>query len=139
VRLFLDTSVVLAATGSDSGASREVFRRAPSNKWTLLVSPYVIEEVTRNLPLLGESAAGEWQSLRPVLQSVPDILTIELAVVFPNAKDRPILFSAFAWSDVLLTLDRADFADLLGAQFYGLPILKPGDLLQRERAAGRLR
>jgi hypothetical protein len=39
---------------------------------------------------------------------------------------------------VLLTLDRREFTDLLGTSFYGLAILKPGDFLQRERAAGRL-
>jgi hypothetical protein len=43
-----------------------------------------------------------------------------------------------AWAEVLLTLDRRDFADLLGGSFYGLAILTPGEFLQRERAAGRL-
>ena len=57
---------------------------------------------------------------------------------FAPARDRPILFTASAWAEVLLTLDRRDFADLLGTSFYGLAILKPGDFLQRERAAGRL-
>jgi hypothetical protein len=39
---------------------------------------------------------------------------------------------------VLLTLDKGDFARLLGGTFYDLPVLKPGDFLQRERIAGRL-
>jgi len=69
---------------------------------------------------------------------VPDILSFEWAAVLVPAKDRPILFTATAWSDVLLTLDRRDFGDLLGGLFYGLPIMKPGDFLQRERTAGRL-
>jgi hypothetical protein len=42
------------------------------------------------------------------------------------ASARPILFSALATADVLLTLDRADFGRLLGAQFYGLAIMTPG-------------
>jgi len=37
-----------------------------------------------------------------------------------------------------LTLDRHDFIDLLGAEFYGLPILTPGDFLQQQRQAGKL-
>jgi hypothetical protein len=49
------------------------------------------------------------------------------------------LFTAAAWADVLLTLDRHDFGDLLGGAFYGLAILKPGDFLKRERGAGRLK
>jgi hypothetical protein len=78
------------------------------------------------------------QPFAAALTSVPDVFTVNLPVVFDNAKDRPILFSAFASSDALLTLDRADFSDLLGAEFYGMPILKPGAFLERERIAKRL-
>jgi hypothetical protein len=60
------------------------------------------------------------------------------AVVFAASKDRPILFTALAWADVLLTLDKADFADVLGGTFYGLRVMLPYDFLQHERAAGRL-
>jgi hypothetical protein len=67
-----------------------------------------------------------------------DVLTLELPVVFPAGKDRPLLFSAFAWADVLLTLDRADFGGLMDKQFYGLIVTKPGPFLERERTAGRL-
>jgi hypothetical protein len=69
---------------------------------------------------------------------VDDVLTLDRAVVFEPAKDRPILFTALAWADVLLTLDRADFGALLGSTFYGLAIVTPGLFLERERAAGRL-
>ena len=92
MRLFLDASVLLAASGSARGASREVFRLAPWNGWT------------------------------------PSV-----------AKDRPVLFSALAWADALLTLDREDFAALLGSAFYGLPVLTPGTFLERERATGQLK
>ena len=43
-----------------------------------------------------------------------------------------------ATADVLLTLDRADFGGVMGVGFYGLAVMKPGDFLRRERAAGRL-
>jgi len=58
---------------------------------------------------------------------------------FPVTKDRPVLFSALAWADVLLTLDRNDFTTLLGDEFHGLAVLKPGMFLERERAAEVLR
>jgi len=67
-----------------------------------------------------------------------DVLTLDRPVVFEAAKDRPILFGAFAWADVLLTLDSADFGELLGKTFYGLRVLKPGIFLEQERSAGRL-
>jgi hypothetical protein len=38
----------------------------------------------------------------------------------------------------LLTLDRNDFLTMLGDEFYGLPILKPGMFLERQRDAGVL-
>ena len=139
MNLFLDTSVLLAACGSATGASREIFRRASVNGWVLLATPYVLEEVLRNLGNFPPAASADWARLRPVLLVMDDVLTLEWPVVFPVAKDRPVLFSALAWADVLLTLDREDFGELLNQPFYGLPILKPGTFLERERAAGRLR
>lgn len=54
-----------------------------------------------------------------------DVLTVDRPAVFPVTKDRPILFSALAWADVLLTDDRGDFHELLGIRFYGLLVLTP--------------
>ena len=139
MRLFLDTSVLLAASGSDRGASREIFRRAPECDWSLLTTPYVIEEVLANVAGLPAAATADWAQLRPSLVLMNDVLTLDRAAVFEPAKDRPILFSALAWSEVLLTLDRADFGMLIGGTFYGLSILTPGMFLERERAADRLR
>jgi hypothetical protein len=68
-----------------------------------------------------------------------DMLTLDRPAVFGPAKDRPILFSALAWADVLLTHDERDFGALAEKQFYGLRIERPGPFLAQERAAGRLR
>ncbi len=139
MRLFLDSSVLLAASGSPAGASREVFRRAVANDWILIATPYIIEAVVRNLPGLPPAATADWVCLRPDLLLMDDVLTLDRPVAFEPAKDRPILFSALAWADVLLTLDRGDFGQLIDQAFYGLSILKPGTFLARERAAGRLK
>jgi hypothetical protein len=138
VRLFLDTSVLLAASGSAAGASREIFRRSSANGWILIATPYGLEEVLRHLPDVGPSASADWAALRPALLIMDDVLTLDRPVVFPVPKDKPILFSALAWGDVLLTLDENDFGGLMNKPFYGLHVLRPGDFLQRERAAGRL-
>jgi predicted nucleic acid-binding protein len=137
VRLFLDTSVVLAACGSATGASRAVFDAADHQGWELQTSAYVLREVEGNLPALSPDTRHNWIGLRPKLRSVADIVSFDWVTVFAPAKDRPILFTAAAWSDVLLTLDRRDFAELLGNRFYGLSILKPGDFLRAERDASR--
>ena len=139
MRLFLDTSVLLAASGSANGASREIFRLASPNQWTLIATPYVVEEVRRNLSHFPLSAGADWTRLREALRIMDDVFTVDRPAVFAPAKDRPILFSALAWADVLLTLDRGDFETLLGREFYGLPILAPGNFLMRERAAERLK
>jgi predicted nucleic acid-binding protein len=139
MRLFLDSSVLLAASGSPTGASREILRRASANAWSLVTTPYVLEEVLRNLPALPPAATSDWAQLRPALLIMDDVLTVDRPVSFAAGKDRPILFSALAWTDILLTLDRVDFGDLIGKTFYGLLVLKPGTFLEQERAAGRLR
>ncbi len=138
MRLFLDTSAILAACGSAAGASYEVFRLAPAQGWTLIVTPYVLEELEANLSNFPLQASAVWARLRSQLAIFDDVVTIDGPVIFDAAKDRPILFSALAWSDVLLTLDRGDFKTLLGGSFYGLLILKPGDFLERERKQGRI-
>lgn len=139
MRLFLDTSVLLAACGSANGASREIFRLAADNGWTLIGRPYVVEEVYKNLGSLPSTATADWAHLRPNLMLMDDVVTLDRPVVFEPAKDRPILFGALAWADVLLTLDVADFGPLMAGDFYGLRILKPGTFLEQERSAGRLR
>lgn len=138
MKLFPDSSVVLAACGRATGASRALFNLCDKQAWTLQTSSYVLLEVGANLPKLPPQAALDWPALRSKLHEVPDIVSFGWATVVAPAKDRPILFTAAAWSDLLLTLDRRDFVDLLGAEFYGLAIVKPGDFLKRERAAGRL-
>jgi predicted nucleic acid-binding protein len=139
VRLFLDASVVLAACGRPAGGSHAIFDLAGAQGWRLLTGDYVRREVERNLrDRLSAAARREWQLLRPKLAVVTDELTHPWPVVFPAAKDRPVLFTAAAVADVLLTLDHADFGGVMAAGFYGLPVMKPGDFLRRERAAGRL-
>jgi len=139
VNLFLDASVVLAACGRPTGASRAVFDLASPNGWALMTSPYVVSEVTKNLPRLSAQATQDWAQLRPALAAVRDVWTMDRPAVFGPAKDRPVLFTAAAWAEVLLTLDRGDFGAVMGSGFYGLNVLMPGDFLERERAAGRLR
>ena len=138
MRLFLDASVLLAAAGSATGASRAIFSYALAQNWSLISSPYALNEVLRNLAKLHADATTAWLRLRLQLIVVDDVVSLDKPVVFTASKDRPILFTALAWSTVLLTLDKADFADVLGGRFYGLDELLPYDLLERERAAGRL-
>lgn len=136
MKLFLDTSVLLAACGSAAGSSRALFDYAPRQGWQLIASPWVLGEVTRNLAKLTVTAATEWVRLRRQLVLVDDLVSLDRALVFPVSKDRPVLVTALASAEVLLTLDRDDFMGVLGSHCYGLAILLPYDFLSRERAAG---
>ena len=127
-----------ASCASDRGASRAIFEWAVGNDWTLVSTPYVLDEVGGNLPRLTVAATSVWNTFQPRLWMATDVLTIDRPNAFLPTKDRPILFSALAWADVLLTLDRADFGNLLNQSFYGLNVLTPGDFLLTERRAGRL-
>jgi hypothetical protein len=120
-----------------TGASHLIFDIAEAQGWILQTSSFVLSEVEANLSKLAPDAARPWDLLRGKLRLVPDVVSFPWVTVFAAAKDRPVLFTAVAWADVLLTLDRRDFGDLLGRDFYGLIILKPGDFLSRERLSGR--
>ena len=139
MNVFLDSSVAIAASLSGTGASREVFNHAARQGWRLVISPWVLREVGDNLADKPPDSARAWAALRAKAIVEDDELTFDWPIVFEASKDKPVLFSALACADVLLTLDRRDFRDLLGQTIYGLRILTPGQFLREEREAGRMR
>ena len=139
MKIFLDSSVALAASMSATGASREVFHLAGHQDWALLVSPWVLRETRLNLAGKSPQSARAWAALRTMLVVEDDELTFDWPVAFAASKDKPVLFSALACADVLLTLDRRDFGELLGKTIYGLRVLTPGEFLRVEREVGRLK
>ena len=95
MRLFLDTSVLLAACGSATGASRLIVDFAAVNGWTLLSSRYGIAEVVRNLADFRPRAISAWPGIKSRLDLTDDVLVIDRPAVFTVGKDRPILFTAY--------------------------------------------
>jgi len=140
VRLFLDTSVLLAASGSGKGASRFVVTEAAARGWELVSSDYCDEETRRNLPKVGRSAATAWKNeIAPRVRFVRASVALDKPLVFPKAKDRPVVIAALAVrSDWLLNLDEGDFHTKLGREVYGLRIATPGEFLVEQRAQGVL-
>ena len=133
MRVFLDASVILAACGRDSGASRRIFDIHKHEGWEILASGYVMGEVRANIESLGKQAVSDWRRLESDLRLVRDQFVVNWPVVFAPAKDRPVLFTSLAFADVLLTLDKRDFGPLMGVGFYGLEIMKPRDFLKRNQ------
>ena len=138
MKLFLDSSVALAASLSSTGASRQVFDLAAAQGWSLIISPWVLREVRDNLANKPPVATRAWLALRAKAIVEDDELTFDWPLVFDVTKDKPVLCTALACADVLLTLDRRDFQTLLGQSVYGLRIETPGEFLRTEREAGRL-
>jgi len=138
VELFLDTSVLLSACGSSKGASRYIIESAAEQHWQLKSAHYCREESIRNLGKLGVDAETYFsKSLDRRIDWQLNALTADDIIVFEKAKDRPVLISALACKpDTLLTLDRADFHDRLGTQFYGIAIRTPGEWLMELREQG---
>jgi predicted nucleic acid-binding protein len=135
VRLFLDSSVLLAAAGSSKGASRLLFDHATSQGWHLLTADYCIREVEFNLSKLGPKASQDWSEIiSPSVISEGTRLSLDRPLIYRATKDRPVVISALSQkADYLLTLDRDDFHDLLGRSVYGLPIRTPGEFLRESR------
>ena len=135
MRLFLDSSVLLAAAGSSTGASRLLFDIASRHGWELLTAEYCLREAEFNLPKLGKKAELSWtQIIRPAVIPLSTRLTLDRPLIFRATKDRPVVISALSQkADYLLTLDRDDFHGLLGRTVYGLPIRTPGEFLREIR------
>ena len=138
--LFLDTSVLLSACGSANGASRFIIDEAATQRWKLISALYCREETQRNLHKLGVDAEAFFRErVDNLIDWRINALTSEDIIIFEKAKDRPVLISALSVKpSALLTLDRADFHDKLGPQFYGIDIRTPGEWLMEMREAGRL-
>ncbi len=96
LRIFLDSSVALAASLSSTGASHEIFRLAGYQDWILLVSPWVLREVRLNLASKSPQSVHWWVTLRLLLEIEDDELTFDWPVAFEKSKDKPVLFSALA-------------------------------------------
>lgn len=133
MKLFLDSSVLLAASGSARGASRLLIVEAADLGLELVSSLYCFEEARHNLPKLGMQANADFETyVAPMVGCIDTRLVVDRPLVYPVTKDRPVVAGALAADcHALLTLDRADFQRLLGSQIYGMHILTPGDWLMK--------
>ena len=120
------------------GASRYVVENADSKDWELVSSLYCREETLRNLCKLGLDAENYFSvRIERGIKWKTDVVVRDRIVMFPKAKDRPVILTALAEQcAVLLTLDRVDFQKSVGGQFYAMAIRTPGDWLIELRDKG---
>jgi len=129
VRLFLDSSVLLAAAGSTRGASYYLITTAQRNGHSITTADYCVHEVEYNLSKLGPICAKRWYKIiKPRIRIVAVRLTTPQILVYSKTKDRPIVITSLAEkAEFLVTLDKADFKGLLGTKVYGVHILSPAE------------
>jgi predicted nucleic acid-binding protein len=125
LRLFLDTSFIVATVGSETGLPRFIFNHGRGAGWDFVTSLYCDEEVTRNIHKVDGS--GYWLAeMRPQLRLIATELVFDYPLVFEATKDRPVVISALgSRADYLLTLDRNDFSTLLETEVYGMRVRLP--------------
>ncbi len=115
-RVFLDTSVILAATFSSKGASREIIRRALQGSIAAVISDFVIEEARRNVASrfadLAETIDIFFASNNfEVVQAT--FLEVQAAAKYIAAKDAPIVAAAKqAKVDYLVSMDKQHLANI---------------------------
>ena len=120
------------------GGSRLIFDLAKAHGWSLIISPWVLREVRENLITKPPEATHAWLTLSKRTIVEDDELAFDWPLVFPITKDKPVLCTALASADILLTLDRNDFQAILVETVYGMQILTPGQFIQHQRKSGRI-
>ena len=134
-RLFLDTSALLAALASPTGAGNMILAFAEAQLITLVVSEQVLVEAERNLQAKLPSAIPEYRRFLTTCPlervSTPSAADVAIAKEIIHPKDAPILMAAMnAQVDYLVTLNRKHFLDDPEvARKSGLRIGTPEDFL----------
>ena len=93
VRIFLDSSVLLSACGSEKSLSRLIFEIAAERGWQLVSASYWHAETSRNIVKLGEKAVDLWQTMGAKVEWVPNALTSSKPLLLTASKDKPVLIS----------------------------------------------
>jgi len=132
VRVFLDSSVILSACGSERSLSRLITVVAAERSWNLVSAAYCRAETVKNLAKFAPQATAHWQDLQARIEWVPNALTTKRPLLLTASKDKPVLISALAAKcDTLLTLDSGDFGIVLETEVYGVRVGTPRDFLIR--------
>lgn len=133
MKVFVDSSVILSACGSEKSLSLLVAEIASERGWQLTSSAYCRAETARSIGRFAVGAALYWDELQARIVWVPNALTTSSPQILTVAKNRSVILSALASGcEVLLTLDTRDFQLLLGTEVYGMLVTTPRQFLVRE-------
>ena len=137
VRIFLDSSVLIAGSASTQGASYAVILLAEIGLIKAVISNQVVEECERNLAKKLPQSLGVFRSIvstiNPEILSDPELSEVSSLMDIIEPKDVPILGAALQGEgSCLLTLNTKDFTPNV-ADRVGLKIQTPGQFIQEVR------
>jgi putative PIN family toxin of toxin-antitoxin system len=135
LKVFLDTSALIAGIASSKGAAREVLRLAETGLIEIYVSRQVIVEADRNieakLPEMLDEYRKYIKTLSPKLTDDPTHKEVKKYYSVINADDAPILAAAVSSkADCLVTWDKRHFMKKDIRTGSDLKIFTPGEFLR---------
>jgi len=135
LKVFLDTSALIAGAASSRGAARAVLQLAEIGLIEVIVSRQIIVEADRNieekLPEMLDEYRHFIELLAPVLIDDPRRKDVETFLKVINPVDAPILAAAvISKADFLVTWDRKHFIGKNIHVHAKLKIVTPGEFLK---------
>ena len=135
LRVFLDTSAILAGLNSPNGAAGVILAASFAKKVIPIISSQIIEETNRNVQLKFPKLTTAWQSfllIPPEIIKDPTLKQIEKAHTILPTSDAPILACAIKIRPTaLITWNTKDFMRKSILEAVDFPILIPGDFLHK--------
>jgi len=139
IKVFLDSSVIIAAVLSFSGGSFRLIRESVFKGYTLLISNYVLEECLRVLKLKYPEKifilAMLLENFRFQIVKDPSQKEVEKLIKIIEPEDAPILAGAIKYkAKYLVTLDKKDFLNLKVLEFvkkHKISILTPKEFFSK--------
>jgi len=135
LKVFLDTSALIAGIASVKGAARAVLQLAETGLIEVIVSRQVIVEADRNIEDKLPELLGEYREfikfLAPVMVDDPSFVEIKRFLTVINPDDAPILAAAVdADADFLVTWDKKHFIGKNINVQSNMKIVTPGEFLK---------
>ncbi|OGG79663.1 hypothetical protein A3A39_01685 [Candidatus Kaiserbacteria bacterium RIFCSPLOWO2_01_FULL_54_13] len=137
LRVFLDTSAILAGLNSPTGAAGVVLALCVTEEIAPMISRQIIEEAERNIAQKFPGLMPGWQSfllIPPEIIDNPNHQELKHARSVLPTSDAPILASALrVHPDYMITWNTKDFLKPQVLSAVSFPILTPGDFLVQYR------
>lgn len=143
-KVFIDSSVLIAAAISERGSARDLILAGLRGEFTLCTSPLVLEETERNLWRKAPAAVPAYDAFRQALAAnlvQPGKTLLLRAAKVVELKDAPIVAGAIrARAPYLATYDRKhllNHREPIKAHF-GVTVAFPGEVLRQQEGGGSL-